>query len=217
MAELMMFAHLLVLVYWLGGDLGAFYASSILVDEKQPAPARMAAAKVVANVDMAPRMALIFAFPTGYSLAISIGWLAAPGWTAGLAWGGALAWAVLAWMLHLKKGPQDLFKQFDLIIRFAAIAGLVLGAVAALTGMIDAPVFLALKWLILGAAIVCGLIIRAGLAPFFPAIGALAAGRAGDEENALIRSALGRVKVFVLIIWGLVISAALLGVYTPDF
>ena len=39
--------HVLVFVYWLGGDLGAFYASTILTDKKQPVPVRATAAKVM--------------------------------------------------------------------------------------------------------------------------------------------------------------------------
>ena len=36
--------HILVLVYWLGADLGAFLSASVLADASKPAPARMAAA-----------------------------------------------------------------------------------------------------------------------------------------------------------------------------
>ncbi|WP_206340851.1 hypothetical protein [Marinicauda algicola] len=83
------FLHLLVLVYWLGGDLGAFYASFVLTDEARPAGQRLGAAVVVKHVDMAPRMALIFAAPTGLALAVSRGWLA-------LDWGWILAAFALA-------------------------------------------------------------------------------------------------------------------------
>ena len=121
----------------------------------------------------------------------------------------------MAWMIHLKTGPQGLLKPLDLAIRLAVIAALVLAAGAALAGVIDAPVFIALKYLLLAAAVVCGLLIRAALAPFFQVVGALAAGMVSDAQNALVRQALGRVRLIVLVIWALISAAALLGVYTP--
>ena len=73
--------HVLVFVYWLGGDLGAFYTSRFLTAPDVSADRRLMAAKIVGDVDMAPRTALILALPSGLLLAPSKGWLA-PGWEA---------------------------------------------------------------------------------------------------------------------------------------
>ncbi|MEM9841570.1 MAG: hypothetical protein AAF767_02935, partial [Pseudomonadota bacterium] len=67
--------HILVFVYWLGGDLGAFYTSRFLTQPDVSADRRLMAAKIVGDVDMAPRTALILALPTGLVLAQSKGWL----------------------------------------------------------------------------------------------------------------------------------------------
>ena len=216
MAELHLLLHIFVLVYWLGGDLGAFYASSVVTDPSKPPAARLTAAKIVADVDMAPRMALIFAFPTGLALAISKGWLLWPEWLTPLGYLAGLAWAALAWAIHLKRGPQGLLKPGDLAIRLALAAGLAIGAGASFAGVLALPGFIAIKWVLLALAVLSGLMIRVMLAPFGPAIGALAAGTAGEGEDAAIRDSLGRAKIFVLVIWACVITAAVLGVYTPS-
>jgi len=207
--------HILVLVYWLGGDLGAFYASSLLVQDERPAAGRLAAAQILLNVDMAPRSAMILAFPTGLALAVSRGWLSLDWTWVWIAFAVAAVWLLLAWLVHLKAGPQALVKPLDTFIRYAALAGLLAGALASLAGLYDAPLFLVLKFLILALAIVCGLLIRRVLKPFGPAFAALAMGQAGAPENAAIKASLSNAKLYVLTIWTALIAAATLGVYTP--
>jgi len=78
--------HVLVLVYWLGGDLGAFYGSGFMTDPKRTLPERLMALKLLNDIDMAPRTALILAFPTGFAAAWTRGWLTVPGWSVALIW-----------------------------------------------------------------------------------------------------------------------------------
>ncbi len=207
--------HILVLVYWLGGDLGAFYASRLVVDETRPAAGRMAAASILMNVDMAPRMALIFAFPTGLALSVSRGWLELDFQWVWLAFAAAAVWAALAWLVHFKAGPLGVVRPMDMAIRLIALAGLLGGGAGMLAGLIDAPLFLAVKLLLLALAIACGLLIRRALAPFGPAFGQLARGEAGPAENAAIRASLSHAKIYVLTIWAALLAAAALGVFTP--
>jgi hypothetical protein len=208
-------AHVLVLVYWLGGDLGAFYASSLLAEPGRPVAGRLTAAQVLSNVDMAPRTAMILAFPTGLALSVSRGWLALDWALVGTAFAGAAIWLALAWLVHLNARPQALLKTLDSLVRYAVLAGLVIAAGAGLAGVYALPLFLGLKFLILALAIVCGLMIRRALAPFGPAFAKLAAGKAGEAENETIRASLAHAKIYVLTIWAALIAAAALGVYTP--
>ncbi|MGJ3230867.1 MAG: hypothetical protein ACFE0P_03640 [Oceanicaulis sp.] len=207
--------HILVLVYWLGGDLGAFYASSLLVQEDRPAAGRLTAATILTNVDMAPRMALIFAFPTGLAVSVTRGWLGLDLQWVWIAFAVAALWAGLAWMIHLKAGPEGVVRRVDTAIRYAVLFALAGAAVAAFAGTCDIPHFIAAKWLLLALAIACGLMIRRALKPFGPAFAALAQGKAGVAENAAIRASLAHAKIYVLTIWAALIAAAALGVYTP--
>ena len=207
--------HILVLVYWLGADLGAFLSASVLADASKPAPARMAAAGILLNVDMAPRMALIFALPTGLALANAKGWLAVePFWTV-LAFLGALVWAGIAWRIHLAHGRAPVVAQTDRLWRAVFALALIVVAFMGLAGVIELALFISLKLAILGVAVGLGLAIRVVPKPFEAAIGTLARGQADEATNSIISASIGRVRVLVLILWALLLGAAFLGIAVP--
>jgi hypothetical protein len=208
--------HLLIPVYWLGGDLGAFYSGRLLRNPDLSAPDRLMALKVLLNVDMAPRTALILAFPTGFTLAASKGWLDVPGLTILPIWIAALCWLALAWKIHLAHGPAGLrMKSIDLWLRYGVLAALAGTGFAGLSGALTMPLFIALKLLLLGAAIVLGLIIRRQLVPLFPAIGALRTQGPSEATNQAITAVLERTQVTVLCIWAVVLAASFLGIAAP--
>jgi len=205
--------HLLVFVYWLGGDLGAFYASGILVDSSQPPASRRTAARVLSNIDMAPRTAMILAAPTGFTLASLQGWLSIEPWMLALLWVLALGWLALAWFIHLTHAPADKpSRKLDLAIRVFALSGLLAMAAGVITPL---PLFIALKCALLALTIACGLAIRAALAPFGAAFGALARGAHDAQSDLVISNSIARAKPFVFIIWIALLAAAALGVATP--
>jgi hypothetical protein len=207
--------HILVLVYWLGGDLGAFVASRIVADPARPPAGRAAAAKILMDVDMAPRMALIFAFPTGFALAVYEGWLMIDTVWIAPAFALALVWAIAAWMVHLKSGPAGLAKRIDMAIRLAALIGFAGAGAAGLAGLIALPLFIAGKLILLALAVFAGLMIRRMLAPFGPAFGQIAAGQGDEAANAIVRASLSKARTWVFVIWAAVLGAAALGVLHP--
>ena len=209
--------HVLVFVYWLGGDLGAFYASHLAVDRARPPAARLLAMKVIGDVDMAPRSALILTLPTGLTLAAARGWLSLSPLALAAVWAVALGWLALAWRLHLAQAPPGApLRTLDLAIRWAMIAGLSAAGVAALAHLWPAPLFLALKLCLLAAAIAIGLVIRRRLRPLGPALGAFAGG--GDTRAAedTIAHVLAHSRPLVVAIWVLISTAAFLGLAQPQ-
>jgi hypothetical protein len=209
--------HILIPVYWLGGDLGAFYSSGFLIDPKRSVPERMMALTILNNIDMAPRTTLILALPTGQLIARAKFWIALP-WIAVLAaWLGALAWLAVAWALHVKHGaPAPGLKRVDLAIRWTVLAALTLAGFLGLVHRIDLPLFVALKLLILAGAIALGLLIRRLLVPLFAPVAEMrrtgAASLAGDRA---IAGVIARTRPAVLLIWVLVLAASLLGLARP--
>ncbi|KAH2777451.1 hypothetical protein KXW38_009279, partial [Aspergillus fumigatus] len=125
--------HILIPIYWLGGDLGAFYSARFLIDARRSVPERMLALTILNNIDMAPRTTLILAFPTGFTLAVVKGWLAVShGWL-GLVWVAFLAWLALAWVVHLRHGPAGVtYKKVDIAVRYVVLTALAGIAAAAL-------------------------------------------------------------------------------------
>lgn len=207
--------HVLVFVYWLGGDLGAFYTSRFLIQPDVSADRRLLAAKIVNDVDMAPRSALILTLPTGLALAESKAWVSI-GWPAVIAVSvGAALWLMLAWYLHLKHGAvPEALRKLDLGVRWVLVLGLGGWAIGGLTGSLPLPVFIALKLLALVGCILLGVLIRTVLKPLGPAL----MGLSGPDSTAAATSlaqTLNRARPLVTCIWALLIIAAFLGLWTP--
>lgn len=213
--SLLTLLHILVFAYWLGGDLGAFYTSRFLVQPGVSIEKRMMAAKIVGDVDMAPRTALVLAFPTGLLLARQSGYISLP-WV--VIWGLVFvfaAWLALAWYGHLEHGKAPGWTgPVDLTLRWLTLVGLVGASVAAFTGHLPWPLFLAIKCLLLAATILLGLIIRRVLVPLGPALMGLS-GPSAEEAQADLAKVMGRARPLVLCIWACLLAAALTGLWKP--
>jgi len=208
--------HLLIPVYWLGGDLGAFYSSRFMIDPARTVPERMMALKILNNIDMAPRTTLILAFPTGFTLAVAKGWIDLPVSAVIAVWIAYLAWLALAWAVHLKHGPAGLgLKRIDIAVRYVVLACLVGGGVAGLSGAITLPLFISLKLLLLAGCITIGLIVRRQLVPLFPAIIDLRQNGPTPEGDAAIKGVIAITQPTVMVLWVLVLIACFLGLATP--
>jgi hypothetical protein len=208
--------HVLIPIYWLGGDLGAFYSSGFLTDSKRSVPERMLALKILNDIDMAPRTALIMAFPTGFTLAVAKGWVAVSPLLVGLVWLASLVWLGLAWMVHLNHGtPNPWYKSVDMGIRYLALAGLLGAGFSVAFGLLDYPLFVGLKMIILGLAIVMGLIVRVLLKPLIPAIVTLSTTGPTPDSDKAIADVLARTRPAVLCLWALILLASYFGIATP--
>ncbi|MEM9234292.1 MAG: hypothetical protein AAGA69_08650 [Pseudomonadota bacterium] len=208
--------HVLVFVYWLGGDLWAFYTSRYLVNENVPDDRRLFAAKIVGDIDMAPRSALILTLPTGLALAEAKSWMDL-GWPCLMAVIAASSlWLLVAWRIHLSHGgaPRGL-KWLDYLIRWGVLISLVIIALTAFLGIITLPIFLAIKYLALAGCILCGLLIRRTLTPLFPALAALAEGRDTTTAQQTISRTLSKARPQVVMIWVLLLVTAFFGLWTP--
>ncbi|GGY38720.1 hypothetical protein [Parvularcula lutaonensis] len=208
--------HILVFVYWLGGDLGAFYSSRFLSAEGVSADRRMLAAKIVGDIDMAPRSALILAFPSGLALAQAKGWVDL-GWTSVIA--AALVagfWLVVAWQIHLKHGEQPgWMRPVDMALRWALTIGAACWAIAGLAQIVSLPLFLSVKLLALAACVLLGLAIRSVLKPLPSAMMKLSNPATSAHGEAEIRATLKKARPLVTGIWLLLIGAAFFGLWTP--
>lgn len=207
--------HVLILVYWLGGDLGAFYGSNFMVDPKRTVPERMMALRILNNIDMAPRTALILALPTGVALGWMKGWLIVPGWVPAGVTLASLAWLALAWAVHLNHNGGGGLKRFDIAVRWLVLASLYIIGVAGFFKAIDLPLFIALKLIVLATCISLGLVVRHQLVPLFPAIREMAATGPTPATDAVIAGVNSRARRSVLTLWALLVFATYLGIATP--
>lgn len=214
--SLLTLLHLLIPIYWLGGDLGTYLCGRAVRDTSLSPTERLFALRMLLNVDMAPRTALILTLPTGTTLAEAKGWLILPMWAIALTWVLALIWLGIAWTVHLRHGPAgEAFRKLDISIRYLVLAVLAGTGSTGLAGLIDLPLFISVKLLLLASAIAVGVLVRHQLAPLFPAIAALRAEGASPATDTAIVATLRKTTRSVFGIWAIVFAAAFIGLATP--
>src|SRR5262245_45530366 len=115
--------HVLLLTYWLGADLGVFYASRFVTRPDLTPDARGVALKVMDFVDMSPRICLVLILPSGVTLmaASPYGHDLFAGWPLAAIWAFALGWLALVILDHRRKPDRfsSLVRRTDFGVRLA--------------------------------------------------------------------------------------------------
>ncbi|MEV6342750.1 hypothetical protein [Actinoplanes sp. NPDC051851] len=222
-----LYLHIVLMVFWLGGDLGVFYSSRYVIDPALTPAARLTALRIMSGLDLGPKICLILFLPSGLTL-ISLdahggslwGIHLLPWWLLVPLWIGALAWIRLMYADHHAPGKHPLVRRVDWLIRIAVIAGMAATGVytliaAAPFGVDTNPKWLGGKVLLYSLAIAAGLGIRRTLRPFGPAFGRVMAGTADGETEAIVTGSVNGCLPYVWAIWLSVLLAGLLGVAKP--
>lgn len=214
---LTLFVHILLFVYWLGGDAGVYYSSSFVINPSLSREARLTAAKIFINLDLIPRVCLALMLTVGGILSAQIGvphppWL----WFAILLLGPV--WVAVVLTIHFKEGTHLAHRlaRIDFWFRWLVIAAIVASVLYALgTGRLAGYPWLAAKLLIFAALIFCGLMIRIMLPEFMEGFRQLVKSGPTPESDAKMIRGLKRARPYVLAIWAGVAIEGLLGVLKP--
>lgn len=205
--------HLLAFVYWLGGDLGTYFASRFVVDPKLSPAQRHTALKIMLGCDQGPKLAMPLIFAIGFHMAAHIGYVQAPLSAVAAVWCVCLAWfANVNWLYFTQNAAAKArVAQWDLGFRILVVTGLAItGGLALVSESFIKADWLAVKTLIFAGLVACGIYIRIQLKPFVSAFGQLMTKGSSAEVEQTLSQALGRCRPAVYLIWvGLVISAAL--------
>lgn len=211
------FVHVLLFVYWLGGDAGVFYSSRFVVDPKLGREARLTAAKIFLELDMLPRYCLGLMLTVGGILAWSIGVPhAAWQWPPILALGPLWVW--LIWSVHHRQGTPlgATLARLDLYFRWFMIVAIVASvALAWADGRLRPYPWLAGKLLIFASLIFSGLMIRLKLPRFSAGFRQLVTSGATPQSDQDMIEGMSACRPYVLYIWFGVAVAALLGILKP--
>lgn len=218
---LALLAHILVVVYLLGADLGRLYLARLGTARDTAAPARLAAARGAVWLGSVTDAALVLILPVGVSLGaalgvfrvVSPGWLTAT-WLVSAAW---LALSVAAMVAAGRPGGGRRLALADSVFRLVMGAGQVYDGINALLGTsvsVEAR-WLGIKLVLFGLLVIvsiparrAGFAIRANLAQVDTVSGDHAA-------NARLAAACGRLPVPVIAGWLAILVAAWLGVAKP--
>lgn len=216
---LLALVHVLLLVYWLGGDLGVFYSAGFLIKPELSVATRLTVMKILHFLDQAPRICLVLVMPVGTTLGLRGGYLQFdpmllwPIWIFSAAW----LWMVLTLATRARTPLGQRVAKIDLVVRFVVIVALLAASLTSFAGAGPATGsnWLAAKLLIYALLIANGLAIRVAFRPFGPAFGALVQNGSSPEVEATLARAVHRVRPVVLTLWFLLLVEAYLGLAKP--
>ncbi len=220
--------HILLLVAWLGIDVGVFYGSFVMRRPGLTPEARAQVRKMMTSLDLAPRLSLILMIPVALGLARVSGFgfgTADPTLIAALLWAVtilALVWvAASVWAFRRRQEEPtderlDSFNRSDISLRIlASVAFVVMGVTSLSVQVPFAPTWLALKALLFGVVIAAGLWIRVAAARYRPALTELLELGETPERLAAVNSSIPGVYPAVLFVWGALVVMVILAVARP--
>ena len=221
--DLLVIFHLLLFVYWLGGDLGVFYSNGMVIDPKLANSARTTAAKITTDLDVVPRISstpmltagclLVGMGDNGIDLRLwqKLGFLAlGPGWLAMVVY------------LHYAHGTplSKVVTKIDFWLRWGLVIYLIVATgISFAIGRLDPAPWVGAKLMVFAVLIFCGLMIRVFIPGYIAGIMALRnqvdQPTLPDEVNRSMTKSLDRCRPFVLAIWVGLLIECFLGVVKP--
>ena len=212
--QLMVIIHVLLFVYWLGGDLGVFYSSKFVVRPDLSPEARSISAKIMLDLDLIPRLCMSLMLTVGGILTEFIG-VPHPWYQQiGILLLGPV-WFFCVMYLHFRHGSKAsaLIAKFDMFIRYAVAIGIPISVWLHWdsNNLGDYP-WIAAKLIVFAFLVFCGIKVRGKIGPFFVVLMKCRAGEVPtDEENAAQRESLSQVRVWVFMIWAGVFFEGFIG------
>lgn len=209
------FIHVMLLVYWLGGDLGVFLLAKAAKRPDLSFAERAFALKMAVQIDLIPRLCFTLMFPVGLQLSASGGFVPIPSWALTLAWVASAAWIALLLAIGRAEGTPRAQALNQLHLAWQALLLLALGAlgVFALLGLGPLPSgWYGLKILLFALIFAMGIGIDIAFRPIGPAFMRLATeGSQPDIEHAITTAVDGAIR-YVLGLYALLIVIAFIGI-----
>lgn len=210
--------HLLLFVYWLGGDLGVFYSSGMVVDPELSNSARVTAAKIMVNLDFVPRICMTLMLTVGGLLSGEIG-IEHPLWqTLGFIALGP-AWLAMVIYLHVAHGTElsKTVTKIDYYFRWVLVVYLICSVTfyTFFSERLATAPWISAKLGVFAVLVFCGLMIRKYIPDYAIGIGKLRNDEVSDEINASMIASLNKCRPFVLAIWAGLLIECYLGVAQP--
>ena len=212
--------HLLLFVFWLGGDLGVFILGQNFRRRHYSLPERLTLLKMLVAIDMGPRSAWALMLPSSLTLLFAGGWWPGLPLAAVLAgWAIGLFWLWLVWDAHAHdmtpRAARD--RRIEGWLRWALMAFyLALGGVSLATGAPLAPQWLATKALLFGVIFAAAIMIDHAFKPVGAQLTALIEHGSSDATEIPLRTTMDGTRRWVLLVYALLLATSWLGVVKPD-
>jgi hypothetical protein len=217
LVPLLVYVHILLMVFWLGTDIGVFVAGLRFIDPKRSLAERTAVISLGMVIDRFPRICFVGILPVGLEIAYLLGLVPLTALAMGLIWIASAAWmgCVIAGLILSgtpRARPWQLLEKGFLITATLVFTSL---GLAGLAGKVLMPGWLSAKLLAYGAMCVFALLLDRSFAPVFVAFGAVAAEGSTPEREAALRRPMMQTYVWVLAIYAAVLASGFLGTVKP--
>jgi len=209
------FLHILLYVFWLGGDLGvAVLGAQFRRRDDYTLDQRIALLKVLVMVDLGPRIAWALMIGSSISLVTLGNYWAVPTWGLALAWAISATWLYLVLAAH-KAGqtPRGAkLRKIEMVLKWALAAGyLYLGFVSLVLGEPLVQSWLAAKAFLFGLIFIAAIMIDVRFKPVGPALMALLEKGSSDETEKPLRGLMDRSRFWVRITYLLLVIIGFIG------
>jgi hypothetical protein len=217
--DLLVYAHVLAFVFWLGGDLGVAILGSAFRDRTKPLATRLEILRLLATVDMGPRTAWVVMVPLSITLVDVGGYWDVPLSIVIGAWVIGAAWLALTWTIHVRDpGPgTDRLKTLEFWLKIAITLGYgVLGVTAVLgLGPLEGN-WLGWKALTFAAIFVVATMIDVAGKPVGPLLMKLINDGSSDATEVPLRRAMDTARLWVWATYVLLFVISYLGNVKPS-
>lgn len=222
--DVLLILHVLLLVAWLGIDVGVFYSSFVMRRPGLSTETRTQIRHIMRNLDLAPRVSLILMIPVALALAEVNGfWLgdrASSDAVVAVVAVVAIAWAGLSvWSYRQRNNPTEatrIFDKADWTMRGLTSAFFVSAGLASVVADGPfAPRYVGWKALLFGIIIALGLWIRFAARRYVPHLRELLDKGESPERLAAVGRAIRPVYPGVLAVWGTLVAIVAIAVIKP--
>jgi hypothetical protein len=215
----LVYAHLLLFVLWLGGDLGVFVLGQHFRMRSYSLPERLTLLKLLVAIDMGPRSAWALMVPMSITL-LHVGgwWTGLPLVVVLLAWAIGLFWLWLVWDAHAHdmtpRAARD--RKLEGWLRWLLTAFyLGLGGLSLATGNPLAETWLASKALLFGFIFAAAIMIDHAFKPVGPQLMALINEGSSDATEVPLRATMDGTRRWVFTVYALLFATSWLGSVKP--
>ncbi|WP_432201105.1 hypothetical protein ACRAQ7_02400 [Erythrobacter sp. W53] len=215
----LVYAHLLLFVLWLGADVGVFLLGQHFRKRTEyTLDQRIALLKLLVLVDMTPRSAWALMVPLSLSVVDLGNWWDVPSLLLWGAWAIGLFWLWLVWDSHWHDQTPRAARNRAIEGWLRWIVGgfyLWLGGQSLLMDTPLQPDWLAWKALLFGVIFVAAIMIDVTFKPVGPLLMAVLEKGSSDETEIPLLKVMNRTRIWVWIVYALLLATAFLGNVKP--
>ena len=211
--SVLVFFHVLFFAYWLGPDWGVFVNGRRVADETLSREERLRFLVASVAIDILPRTCIVLLVAVGFTLGQQGGFIHLSSLALWLVWAIAFVWVGLVLLTGYLLKPGDLKRRLDathiwlrhlLVVVFA-----VMGGYSLVVGVPIVSAWLAIKFLLVAALLVCGSVLRVIVSQWVKEL-------TGEPRyQGKIASTYPRTRKIVYLFWATTIAIAFLGVTKP--